>query len=69
MIGILKVPKDSDDTIRTWHLHLQVRLVSYGHELDKTRYAKHGMVSVLEVDDLEEEYLLVVVCHFTKRDP
>jgi hypothetical protein len=43
--------------------------MTYGHEFDETRYAEHGMESVLEIHDLEGEYLLAIVRRLTKCDP
>jgi hypothetical protein len=40
----------------------------HSHEFDETRYAEYGMEGVLEIHDLDEEYLLTIVRRLTKRD-
>jgi hypothetical protein len=41
----------------------------HSHEFDETRYAEYGMEGVLEIHDLNGEYLLMIVHHLTKCDP
>ena len=61
LIGILKIPRDHDDTFGTQHFHLEVRVVRDNHEFDETRYAEDGMIGVLKIHILKGEYLLVKV--------
>jgi hypothetical protein len=51
-----------------WHLHDEVGVMGYGHELSQHRSAKDGMVGGAEVRDLERQVLRTEVLLCAKGD-
>jgi hypothetical protein len=53
VVGDHDVTKDGKDPVWRWHLHDEVGVVWYGHELDQHRLTKDGVVGGAKVCDLK----------------
>ena len=59
---------DCDDTIRAWHLELEVGIVGHCHELGVARSPQDGVVGSPETDYFEGEDFLAVVGRGAEAD-
>src|SRR6185369_14029169 len=61
LVSVLERRADGDDTLRSWHLELEVGVVGDGHELGVARTTKDVMVGSSKPHHLKSEYLLAEV--------
>lgn len=64
----LSIASDGDDSLRPWHLHIQIKVTWSGHETYICWTTKYGVVGTLEVHHLEREFLLAEVFVKAKDD-
>ena len=63
-VGDGEVGLQGQDSSRRRHLHHQICVVRYGHELGQSWPTKYGVVGGVEVGDVEVDMLdAVVACH------
>jgi len=68
LVGVLERRADGDDTLRTWHLQLEVGVVGDGHELGVVGTTKDGMIGYPKPHHLKGEYFLAEVGCRAKAD-
>jgi hypothetical protein len=57
VVGEHDVPEDGEDSVWHRHLHDEVGVMRYGHELGEHRSPEDGVVGGVEVRDLEHQVL------------
>jgi hypothetical protein len=68
LVGDHDVPEDEKDFVWCWHLHDEVDVMRYGHELGEHRSSEDSMIGRAEVRDLECQVFCVEVLLCAKGD-
>jgi hypothetical protein len=68
VIGDHNVPEDREDSVWHRHLHDEVGVMRYGHELGEHRLPKDGVIRGAELRDLERQVLRAKVLLCAKGD-